>query len=157
MLYRHAHTLLEVEGYEHDNETIGKTFRVRPADHDAPDAQQSFVLWSTLTTRGEVSGESHIAAAEPEADKPDKPESEGQAELLLEVSADGVLWVPLDPHLLGQPARVVRVPFMLPFVRARVMTRGLKYEARAILLGSSPFSLHAQVQRGAVVVVGRSG
>jgi hypothetical protein len=155
MLYQHAHTLLEVDGFR-TTDITGTAFRIRPADHDASDAQQSFVLWSTLTTRGEVSGESRIAAAEPEADKPDKPEPEGHAQLLFEVSADGNLWVPLDPHLPRQPARVVRVPFMLPFVRARVMTRGLKYEARAILLGSSPFSLHAQIRRDVVIVVGRS-
>jgi len=151
MLYQHAHTLLEVDGFR-TSDITGTAFRVRPADHDASDAQQSFVLWSTLTTRGEVSGKSSIAAPDPA----EKLQPEGHAQLLFEVSADGNLWVPLDPHLPRQPARVVRVPFMLPFVRARVMARGLKYEARAVLLGTSPFSLHAQVQREVVIVVGRS-
>lgn len=143
MLYRHAHALLELEGTD-ASETVGRTFRVVPADGDASDAEQSFVLWSTLAPRGEVPGES-----DPKA--PEAP----TAELVLEVSADGTHWVALEPHRAPQIAQVVRVPFLLPFVRAQVRTRGVRVGARAVLLGSAPFSLQPQVQRGGIVVVGR--
>jgi len=149
MLYRHIHSLLFVEDYERDTSATGTTFRVRPADGDAPDTLHRYALWTTLTTRGAVSRESTA-----EAEKPADPRI---VQLVVEMSADGIHWVVLGRHDPQTSARTVRVPYLLPFVRARVHAQGVKYEARALLVGTGPFSLQRQVERTApIVVVGRS-
>lgn len=153
MLYRHIHSLLSLEGYERDTGAVGTTFRVRPADGDAPDTQHRYALWTTLTTRGAVSRQPRA----PETESEDKPPERGIAQLIVETSADGVHWVVLDRHDPQTAARTVRVPYLLPFVRARVRAQGVQYEARALLVGTGPFSLQRQVERTApIVVVGRS-
>lgn len=117
-LYQHVQPLF-LGGWSTDD-LRGNRLRVRLLDNDTPDPQGRFLFWTVFHAR------------DPKVDTP---------KMLIEMSPDGEGWTAHSTVKPRERPYIVPMPYILPFVRARIESAGEEIRGYALVLGNVPFEL----------------